>query len=162
MALDPLTATLVAEALRGLKAGISWFVQRRAGNRQGAIDAIRAYQSNPIGQASKLDDDILQAVQLGAAGLYIIEARGMVVDEALTLFQLAEMEDNRDLTDEEVQAFLDGTLAAADTVEEKLRALEAEQGAETETEPATPTPETPPGATGAETVPQINPAEPQN
>ena len=141
--MDPLTAGIVLEVLRGVRAGMAWFVSKRGGNNAGAMAAIRQWGASR--DKSLFGDDINDALGLASSGLAFLTARGMIVDEVMALLDRAAAED-RDVSDDEVLSFFRDTQAIADRVEDKLADLENEEaGGETSSE------------TGADTVDDNSP-----
>ena len=117
-------AAIIVEVLRGLRAAITWFVAQRGGDQESALSVIRTYMEQP----SNFRGDVDEIVKYGAAALSFVTSRGIVIQDAVELLDRAESED-RDLTDEEVQAFMGGTGEVRDRVEEKLQSLEGSDGA---------------------------------
>lgn len=115
---------VISGILTGVRAVLSWLTARQAGNRAGALDILRAVDLSPFG----LDDDALELVNYARAGLAYLTQRGVIIDEAIALIELAESE-GRDITPEEVQEHLDLAQTELDDTQAMIDALrEEEQG----------------------------------
>lgn len=109
---------LIAGILATVRVVLSYLSVRQGGDRAAALQVLQSADLSQFG----LEGDALETALLGRAALAYLSQRGVIVDEAVALIELAESE-GRDVTSEEVQDQLDLTAVELEETQDMIDQL---------------------------------------
>lgn len=116
-----MNTAIVAGVLTTVRSILGWWVARQSGDRTSAIEVLTSLDISGFG----LDDEAVELINYGRAGLTYLSQRGVVVEDAIRLIEIAESE-GRDVTSDDVRFHLDLAQVELDDTQQMIDSMGSE------------------------------------